>query len=332
MIITKYMRVNPVEPETKLINRGAEIIRAGGLVAFPTETVYGLGADAFQPGAVAKIFQAKGRPPENALLVHVSNIKQVQRLVPDIPVIARKLMNRFWPGPLSLILPARPEVPEIVRGGSDGVGLRMPSHPVSLALIEATGPLAAPSANLYGRPSPTNAEHVRQDLDGKIAAVLDGGETGTGLESTLLDLTTGCGRILRRGGTSVELIEEFLGMEIPIMVAEALPPYKTRLKIIWGDNEAGFQAQLQALSSTGQRVGVVHIRNTYPHRIENVARIYELNLSGAGTSLYSILRDAEETGLEILLFTPVDPELARSAPAMMDRLQRVTGLISRRGD
>ncbi|PKM78813.1 MAG: threonylcarbamoyl-AMP synthase [Firmicutes bacterium HGW-Firmicutes-15] len=322
MTTTRYIRVDARKPEAEFIEVGAELIRAGELVAFPTETVYGLGADAFQPGAVEKIFRAKGRPPENALLVHVSSMDQVQRLVAEIPVSARKLMEHFWPGPLSIILPSRSCVPEIVRGGSIGVGLRMPSHPVALALIERTGPLAAPSANLYGRPSPTNAKHVRQDMDGKIAAVLDGGDTGAGLESTLIDLSAGTPRILRRGGTSVELIEEFLELKIEIEGTESLPRYQTKVKVVLSDNQANFGAKLEDLCSQGVVFGVVHINNTSIHRIENVNWIYKLNLSGLGMSLYSILRDAEENGLETLLFTPVDPDQARAAPAMMDRLRR----------
>ncbi len=322
MTTTRYIRVDARKPEAEIIEVGAELIRAGELVAFPTETVYGLGADAFQPAAVEKIFQAKGRPPENALLVHVSNMAQVQRLVEEVPVIARILMDRFWPGPLSIILPSRSCVPEIVRGGSSGVGLRMPSHPVALALIEATGPLAAPSANLYGHPSPTNAQHVRQDLDGKIAAVLDGGDTGAGLESTLIDLSAGNHRILRRGGISVELIEKFLGLKIDIAGTESLPRYQTKVKVVLGLNQVDFEAKMDAFNSQGMVFGVVHINDTSKHRIENVNRIYQLNLSGQGMSLYSILRDAEEYGLETLLFTPVDPDQARAAPAIMDRLQR----------
>lgn len=326
MSTTRYIQVNARKPEAELIGVAARLIRAGELVAFPTETVYGLGADAFQPGAVENIFRTKGRPSENALLVHVSSMAQVERLVAKIPVIARKLMDRFWPGPLSIILPALPSVPEIVRGGSTRVGLRMPSHLVALALIKATGPLAAPSANLYGRPSPTNAQHVGQDLDGKIAAILDAGETGAGLESTLIDLSSENCRILRRGGTSVELIEEFLGLKIEVVGAESLPRYRTKVKVVLGNSQVDFEAKLEAFRSQGLVLGVVHIDDTSVHRIKNVSWTYQLNLSGLGMSLYSILRDAEEKGVETLLFSPVDPEQARVAPAMMDRLRRAVSI------
>jgi len=322
MIVTQYLKVNASHPEQEIIDISAQLIKSGKLVAFPTETVYGLGADAFNSSAVAKIFQVKGRPPENALLIHVSSLLQVDGLVEEISPTAQKLVEHFWPGPLSIILPASSRVPEIVRGGKSGVGLRMPSHPVALALIDATGPLAAPSANLYGRPSPTNAGHVRQDLDGRIAAVLDAGETGTGLESTLIDLCNAKHQILRRGGISVEELEEFLKEKIEIMQAESVSQYTMKCQAFMSENEEDFQAQLDSLRSQGRKIGIVHIDSRIAHKIENGGLVYNLDLSGQGMSLYSILRAAEGNGIEILLFTPIDPELAGLAPAMMDRIRR----------
>ena len=320
MAKTKYLRVNARNPEPAIIEQAARYIKAGELVAFPTETVYGLGADAFQPNAVEKIFLAKGRPAENPLLVHVSNLAQVQKLTVEVSIIASKLMNRFWPGPLSIILPALSAVPDIVRGGQRGVGLRMPSHPVALALIEATGPLAAPSANLYGRPSPTNAEHVRQDLDGKIAAVLDAGDTGAGLESTVIDLTSAKCRILRRGGTSVETLEEFLGVKIELAMVNNVPRYKTKIQVVLSDDQADYDIKLNAFLAEGLVLGVVHINNCSEHKIEKVKRAFNLSLSGSGMSLYSIIREAEENGIETLLIAPFDQKLAGGA--LMDRLRR----------
>ncbi len=317
---TQYFKVDALNPQPDIIEAAARYIKAGQLVAFPTETVYGLGADAFQPRAVEKIFLAKGRPPQNALLVHVSNLNQVQMLVGDIPGIARRLMDHFWPGPLSLILPARPIVPDIVRGGRPGVGLRMPSHPVALALIEATGPLAAPSANLYGRPSPTNALHVRQDLDGKIDAVLDAGDTGAGLESTLLDMTTAGFKLLRSGGVSIEALEEFLGAELEIVQAGQPARYKTRVQVIISDDEDDYNLKLQVLLAQGRAVGTVHINDDSAHKIEGVKYIFALSLSGSGKSLYAILREAEQIGLETLLVAPFDHDQA--GKALVDRLRR----------
>ena len=185
MMKTMRWRIDSQRPDQGLIAQAAALLKSGQLVAFPTETVYGLGADAYNPEAVKKVFEVKGRPPQSPLLVHVSNLEQVYGLTAEISPLARLLMDRFWPGPLAFILPASARVPAVVLGGKKSVGLRMPSHPVALALIEQAGPIAAPSANLSGRPSPVSAEHVMDDLDGRIAAILDAGSTGFGLESTI---------------------------------------------------------------------------------------------------------------------------------------------------
>jgi Sua5/YciO/YrdC/YwlC family protein len=317
---TQYLKVDAVNLEPEIIEKAARYIKAGKLVAFPTDTVYGLGADAFQPQAVEKIFLAKGRPPQNALLILVSNLSQVQRLVGDIPDTARQLMDRFWPGPLSIILPAQPEVPDIVRGGHPGVGLRMPSHPVALALIEATGPIAAPSANLYGRPSPTNAMHVRQDLDGKIDAVLNAGDTGAGLESTIIDMTGDRLQILRSGGLSIEALEEFLGAKLETVQSEKLPPYKTRVRVIISDNKDDFDLKLQELLDRELFIGTVHINDGSTHKMDGVKHTFDLNLSGSGKGLYAILREAEQIGLETLLVAPFNHDQA--GKALLDRLRR----------
>jgi L-threonylcarbamoyladenylate synthase len=319
MVRTRYLKVDARKPEINLIKIAAEYIKAGELVAFPTETVYGLGADAFQPAAVEKIFLAKGRPPEQALLVHVSNREQVHQLA-VVPTIACELMDRFWPGPLSIILPSLRAVPAIVRGGQRGVGLRMPAHPVALALIEMTGPLAAPSANLYGRPSSTSAQHVRQDLDGKIAAVLDAGDTGAGLESTLLDLTAPHYRVLRRGGIKVEEIEEFMGQTLEIAGAESRPGYKTGLQVVLSDDQADFERKRDDFLARGMLLGVVLVDGRpEPGKIK-VCQLFNLQLSGSGMSLYAILRAAAQQGVETLLFAPLDS--AQTGAALMDRLRR----------
>jgi len=190
------------------IRRAAEVIERGGLVAFPTETVYGLGADAFQPRAVAAIFEIKGRPRFDPLIVHVADPRDVVRLWLEVDPRARRLMERFWPGPLTLVLPKRPEVPEIVTAGLRTVAVRMPAHPVALELIrEAQTPIAAPSANPFGRLSPTTAEHVLEGLGDRVEVILDGGRCPVGVESTVLALD-GEARLLRPGGVPVEEIEE----------------------------------------------------------------------------------------------------------------------------
>ncbi|MHB8945473.1 MAG: L-threonylcarbamoyladenylate synthase [Bacillota bacterium] len=200
------------EDGRRAIADAAAVIRAGGLVAFPTETVYGLGTNGLDEDAVARIFVAKGRPQDNPLILHVAAPDEVRPLLKAVPPEAERLMGRFWPGPLTLVLPRSPLVPDAVTGGLETVAVRLPDHPVARALIAAAGvPIAAPSANLSGRPSPTSADHVLMDLGGRVEMIIDGGRTTVGVESTVLDLTTNPPAILRPGGVTREQLEEFLG-------------------------------------------------------------------------------------------------------------------------
>ncbi|MBU1204733.1 MAG: threonylcarbamoyl-AMP synthase [Nanoarchaeota archaeon] len=209
---TKIIKINPKNIEISKIKAAARILRKGGLVAFPTETVYGLGADALNPKAVKKIFEAKGRPADNPLIVHIADKEEVYRLAKEVPEEAEKLMDKFWPGPLTLVLKKSKIVPDIITGGLDSVAIRMPANKIALALIkEAKVPVAAPSANLFSKPSPTSAEHVIQDLYGKIDVIIDSGETEIGVESTVLDLTTKPATLLRPGGITLEELERVLG-------------------------------------------------------------------------------------------------------------------------
>lgn len=195
------------------IDHAAGILKSGGLVAFPTETVYGLGANALDETAVKKIFEAKGRPSDNPLIVHISSKNEVDRLVRSIPANAEKLMNTFWPGPLTLVLDKSGLVPQVITAGLDTVAVRVPSHPAALALIKAAGlPIAAPSANTSGKPSPTLAEHVIEDLTGKVDVIIDAGNSTVGLESTVLDVTVDPAVILRPGGITPEQLEQVLGI------------------------------------------------------------------------------------------------------------------------
>ena len=194
------------------IHFAVDVIRRGELVAFPTETVYGLGADATNKKAVAKIFTAKGRPHFDPLIVHFASISMLESILKEIPDKARLLADSFWPGPLTLVLPKREGIPDIVTAGLPTVAVRIPQNKIALTLIkEARIPIAAPSANIFGRPSPTYADHVIEDLDGKIALILDGGPTQVGVESTVLDLTYSPPAILRPGGVSQESLEDVLG-------------------------------------------------------------------------------------------------------------------------
>lgn len=211
-INTKYITVDPFHPEPGPLEEGGSVLRRGGLVAFPTETVYGLGANALDGRAVARIFEAKGRPPDNPLIVHVDGREAVSGLVKKITGAAETLMEAFWPGPLTIILPVGEVVPAQVTAGLDTVAVRMPDHPVALGLIRAAGvPVAAPSANTSGRPSPTTARHVLNDLGGRIDLIIDGGPAGVGVESTVVDLTVPLPLVLRPGGVTPEDLSKILG-------------------------------------------------------------------------------------------------------------------------
>jgi len=209
---TRRLYIDPIHPEAELLREGVKWLQAGELVAFPTETVYGLGANALDASACSKIFEAKGRPQDNPLIVHVCNRVMADMLVEGWTPQAELCVRHFWPGPLTLVLPKRANVPDIVTGGLANVAIRMPSHPVALRLIEETGlPIAAPSANLSGRPSPTNGSHVWQDMKDKIPLILDAGACPVGVESTVLDVSGGVPTILRAGGISKEQLEAVLG-------------------------------------------------------------------------------------------------------------------------
>jgi L-threonylcarbamoyladenylate synthase len=253
------------------IEAAAVILRGGGLVAFPTETVYGLGAHALDGAAVRGIFEAKGRPADDPVIVHVASAEDV-RSVALLNERAVELGKRFWPGPLTLVLPKRVEVPSEVTAGLNTVGVRVPSHPVARALLSASQiPVAAPSANLFGRPSPTTARHVMDDLHGRIDAVVDGGPTTVGVESTIVDLSSQVPRLLRPGGLAAEAIEAVLGVQLasarqhggaqeaPGMLAVHYAP-RTPLTLVRGTPEVARERLLREVrraSDEGRRVGVI---------------------------------------------------------------------------
>ncbi|HBE28262.1 MAG TPA: threonylcarbamoyl-AMP synthase, partial [Ktedonobacter sp.] len=233
-IDTEVVTVDAIHPEIAKIERAAALIRAGEVVVFPTETVYGLGADALQPGAVERIFAAKGRPFSDPLIVHIADEGTLDELASEIPAQVHQLARAFWPGPLTLILPRRPLVPALVTAGLQTVAVRMPRHPVALALIRAAGtPIAAPSANRFMHVSPTTAQHALADLQGRVPLILDSGPCEVGVESTVLDLCAMVPTILRPGGVSLEELRAVLpDVRLP------LPANKERR-----DNEASLKAQ-----------------------------------------------------------------------------------------
>ncbi|MCC6043319.1 MAG: threonylcarbamoyl-AMP synthase [Desulfurococcaceae archaeon] len=215
--MTIILKTDPNNPDPLVLDEAAKILRNGGIVAFPTETVYGLGGVVYNEDAVKKIFWAKKRPIDNPLIVHVSSLSMLEEVAVNIPEKAYLLIERFWPGPLTLILPRNPKVPRIVTSGLDIVAVRMPAHPVALELIKKTeSPIAAPSANLAGRPSPTSAEHVIRDLYGRVDAIIDAGETIYGVESTIINILTRPPTLLRPGAFAIEDLERVLGEKIYI--------------------------------------------------------------------------------------------------------------------
>jgi L-threonylcarbamoyladenylate synthase len=300
------------------------------LVAFPTETVYGLGALATDEKAVKQIFVAKGRPPEKPLIVHVSSREQVYPLVREIPEEAARLMEVFWPGPLTLVMEASDAVPQVVRGYGSTVGVRMPAHPVALALIERAGPLAAPSANLSGRPSPTCAAHVRDDLEGRIAVILDGGDTFTGVESTVLDVSRRPFRILRPGAIPREQLEQVVPGSIEAAPSHALVRQtrpSTAMKVILLTDKPGDTSCAAVQAGEARGVAMAVHSDTWLDWANRLAvPVFRMDPDPvvAGVQWFGILREAESRGIETLLVEPYPEEGAGTA--LMERVRRCAGV------
>jgi L-threonylcarbamoyladenylate synthase len=305
------------------IDRAARIIRDGGLVAFPTETVYGLGANAENPQAVARIFEVKARPRIDPLIIHVADFESAQRYG-RFPQSAGALARGFWPGPLTLIVEKRPVVPSIVTAGLDTVAIRVPAHPAALALIRAAGcGIAAPSANPFGYVSPTDAQHVAGQLGQAIDLILDGGACAIGVESTIVSLTGSAFRILRVGGAPIEEIESILGpLEIavegddrPQAPGQLKRHYSTRTRLEIAEESVEAEG-------TGKRVGLLSL--TEPANPQNYAAVEVLSASGnlreAAANLFRALRRLDALSLDKIVARPVREEgLGR---AIMDRLRR----------
>lgn len=341
---TKVYTVDAANPDADLLAQAASVLRTGGLVAFPTETVYGLGANALDGAAVGRIFAAKGRPSDNPLIVHIADRAAVEQVASVIPPKAARLMKRFWPGPLTLVLPKTDGVPDAVTAGLETVAVRMPDHPVAIALIAAAGvPVAAPSANTSGRPSPTRAEHVLDDLSGKLDIVINGGETGVGLESTVLDLTVEPPVILRPGGVTAEQLQEAIGPVVldPAVQGEegkAAPRspgvkyahYAPRAQVLVVEGDVlDMQAKIQDLADEftreGRRVGImcgVESRGFYqaPIILEYGSRE---NLASVASDLFSTLRAFERHEVDVILAEGVST--AGIGLAIMNRLRKAAG-------
>jgi L-threonylcarbamoyladenylate synthase len=308
------------------ISRAAEILRAGGLVAFPTETVYGLGADASNPAAVRRIFAAKGRPADHPLIVHLASAMALPQWAREIPPAARALAARYWPGPLTLILRRAHGVIDEVTGGQDTVGLRVPSHPMAQALLQAFGGgIAAPSANRFGRISPTTAQHVRDELGDRVDLILDGGPCDVGIESTIVDLSSGVAVLLRPGRIAPEEIEALLGTPVgrrgsgsPRASGTLAAHYAPRLPLLLVPAET-FDATVREQGAL--RSVAVLARHPNPAAM-SVAhwQLAPVDPLAYAHQLYAALRALDESGCEVILVEspPETPDWA----AVRDRLQR----------
>jgi L-threonylcarbamoyladenylate synthase len=329
---TRVVPVDPLAPDSGAIMEAAAIIRAGGLVAFPTETVYGLGADGLNPAALRRIYAVKGRPPDNPLILHLASLDQLPLVAAGVPEAAYPLMRRFWPGALTLVLPKAPGVPDIATGGLATVAVRMPDHPVALALIREAGtPLAAPSGNRSGRPSPTTAQHVFDDLRGSVALILDGGPTAIGVESTVLDVTTAPPVLLRPGGIAREALEAVCGpiqtfADTPLQQRSPGTRYRhysprAPLRVLEATRPDLLQQQLAAALQRRQRVGcLLHRLELEPAPPDVLVARVPGAIAEYARALFGTLRAFDAAGVDLILVESV-PEVGLGA-AVMDRLRR----------
>ncbi|MED0824205.1 MULTISPECIES: L-threonylcarbamoyladenylate synthase [Bacillus cereus group] len=320
------------------LQEAAKLLRENEAIAFPTETVYGLGANAMNDEAIAKIFEAKGRPSDNPLIVHIGTKSQLDGIVKEIPPVAEKLMEHFWPGPLTIILPRKEGISEKVTAGLNTVGVRMPDHPVALALIEeANVPVAAPSANRSGRPSPTLASHVYEDLNEKIAGIVDGGATGVGVESTVIDCTSTVPTILRPGGITKEQLESVIGTVSldPALKDEKEKPKspgmkythyapKAPLSIVEGSREF-IQRLADEKKEEGFKVGVLTTEE-YQH-VYNADVVLSCgvrsDLASVATKLYDVLRTFDASEVDVIFSESFPNEGIGNA--IMNRLTKAAG-------
>lgn len=346
---TKVLKVsdegNFTSEELEYLKEAAEILRQGGLVAFPTETVYGLGANALDEKAARKIYEAKGRPSDNPLIAHVADFEGIQPLVARIPEMGRKLAETFWPGPMTLVFPKSDLVPLGTTGGLDTVAIRMPSDPVARTLIRLAGvPVAAPSANTSGRPSPTRAEHVYQDMEGLIEMIIDGGPVGIGVESTIVDVTEEVPVLLRPGAVTMEMLESVAG-EVrvdPAILGPVSPDLKPKapgmkyrhyapnadLTLVEGPQDR-VVSEINRLAAEklleGYKVGIIctdETRDSYPAgMVRSIGQ--RAKEETVAHNLYAVLREFDDLGAQYLFSEgfPAD----HLGQAIMNRLNKAAG-------
>ena len=339
--MTVVYKVDPLEPDRLILRKAAEIIRKGGLVAFPTETVYGLGANALDPEAVKKIFLTKGRPADNPLIVHIADKDHIHKLTKNVPKEAEALITRFFPGPLTIVLEKKPIVPDETTASLPTVAVRMPNHKIALGLIEESyTPIAAPSANKAGRPSPTKAQHVLQDLGGEVELIIDGGATRFGLESTVVDLTAKPPELLRPGAVTLEMLREVLGtVHIHPSVLQQVawkdvaksPGMKYRhyapraeLMVVLGnhrDVQMKIEQLIQDFCLRNMRIGVATTTGKQ-YRVSHLERL-GMSKQEIARNLFDVLRRFDEARVDVIFAEGVDEE--GLGLAIMNRLKKASG-------
>ena len=337
---TEVLRINSKKPDDGIIERASSLIRSGEIVAFPTETVYGLGANALDPLAISKIYQIKGRPSDNPLIVHIGDLNMLSGLVSTIPPREMRMIKKFWPGPITLIFKKSKSVPKITTGGLGTVAVRMPRNKIALALIKRSGlPIAAPSANLSGKPSPTNASHVKEDLNGKVKLILDGGRTEIGIESTVIDMTPRIPVILRPGGISKERIEDeigevrfhdtLLGIRSKSKKINKSPGMKyrhyspnARVVIVEGSKTRAEQKIIELtkkLKDDGKRVSIMTAnRSLKPNA--NIIQFLGNNLDTIARNLFANLRKADKDHIDVIVVQGINYN--NTGFAIMNRLKK----------
>ncbi|WP_026653277.1 L-threonylcarbamoyladenylate synthase [Butyrivibrio proteoclasticus] len=326
------------------LKEAGDIIKNGGLVAFPTETVYGLGGDALNPESSKKIYAAKGRPSDNPLIVHVANMDDLSKIVKEVPDSARKLADAFWPGPLTMILEKNDKVPYETTGGLDTVAIRMPNNQIALGLIrESGGYIAAPSANTSGRPSPTVAKFCVEDLSGKIEMIIDGGQVGIGLESTIVDLTSDVPMILRPGYITLDMLKEVLGEvtidktiidssstqkpKAPGMKYRHYAP-KGQLTIVQGSEKEVVEyinKETAAAKALGKRTGVIGTDESKEHYRADIVKSVgnRLDEKTIAHELFKVLREFDDENVDVMFSESFDD--SGIGQAIMNRLLKAAG-------
>lgn len=342
---TKVAVINDIDKDLKFIEEAAEVIKKSGLVVFPTETVYGLGANALDEEAVKKIFEAKGRPQDNPLIVHVSSIEQIDNLVKDVPEIAKKMMERFWPGPLTIILNKNDIIPNRTSANLSTIGIRMPDDEIALKLIELSKtPIAAPSANISGRPSPTDIERCVEDLSGRVDYIVGGIQSRVGVESTIIDCTVNPPVVLRPGGTTVEMLKELdnrieLDKGLMSKPTEDFKPKapgmkyrhyapKAKVRIVSGKREKTIEKICEIVHNyidDGKKVGILASEENSKYYVEGNVKVLgsTSKLEDVAHNLFESLRSFDDMGMDIIIAEAFEEK--GLGIAIMNRLKKSAG-------